>query len=46
MPFLFDMGLGFGFRARAGGWGGDELDLEGFVDEAEGEEADDGFELR
>jgi len=45
MPFLLDMGLGFGFRARAGGGGG-EVDLEGFVDEAEGEEADDGFELR
>jgi hypothetical protein len=38
-PFMFDIGLGFGFRVRVGGGA---VDLGGFVNDAEGG----GFELR
>ena len=39
---MFDMGLGFGIRVRAGGV---VVDLGGFVNDV-GEEEDGGFELR
>ena len=43
-PFMFDVGLGFGFRVRAGGV---MVDLGGLVDDVGGgEEEDEGFELR
>ena len=40
---MFDMGLGFGIRVRAGGV---VVDLGGFVNDVGGEEEDGGFELR
>jgi hypothetical protein len=43
MPVIFGMGLGFGFRVRVGGGA---LDLEELVDGGDGEEEEEGFELR